>query len=114
MEQIFLSTDANQVFKVTLGGQSITLLMRYQNVSESWFISVYNSVNNEPFVINRRLSPVYPVFGQMFTSFIGDFVAGSVSEPSQNIGRNDFNEVFGLYYLSEDEATQYRALLDGN
>lgn len=114
MQQIFLSTDANQFFKVTLGGQSISILMRYQSVSESWFISIYNSVDNIPYVINRRLTPVYLVFGDIFTDFIGDLVAGSVYEPMQDIGRNDFNDVFGLYYLSESEAQSYKAQLDGD
>jgi hypothetical protein len=110
MQQIFLSTDANQIFKVTLGGQSITLLMRYQTVSDSWFISIYNTVDNTPYVINRRLTPNYLVFGNILTDFVGDILSGSVSDPDQNIGRNDFNSVFGLYYLTESEASDYMEL----
>jgi len=110
MQQIFLSTDANQIFKVTLGGQSITILMRFQTVSESWFISIYNTVNNSPYIINKRLTPNYLVFGNILTDFIGDVLAGSVSSPNQNIGRNDFNNTFGLYYLTESEASEYMSL----
>jgi hypothetical protein len=114
MQQIFLSSDANQIFKVTLGGQSITILMRFQTVSESWFISLYNTVDNTPYVINRRLTPNYLVFGNMFTDFVGDIIAGSVSETFENIGRNDFNNVFGLYYLTESEASDYMELQDAS
>lgn len=107
MLQILLSTDANQVFKTNLGGQSVTILMRYQTVSESWFISIYNTVDNSAYVENKRLNPSVFIFGNIFTSFQGDIIALS-NNTNENIGRNDFNDVYGLYYITEDEKTALR------
>jgi len=112
MLQLLLSTDANQTFRTNLNGQSVTIIMRYQTVSESWFFSLYNTVDLEPLVINRRIEPGVLVFGHILKDFSGDFIAVS-SSTIANIGRNDFNTIYGLYYVTDEEVDQIENILNG-
>lgn len=103
MQQITVTTDANQIFKTVLNNQAVTIKLRWQDVSSTWFISVYNTENNDPYIINKRLNNNVLVFDAFFTEFIGDIIAFSDSTPDENIGRNDFETIYNLYYLTPDE-----------
>lgn len=111
MQQIPVSTDANQSFKITLNNQSIKIKLRWQDISGSWFISLYDAQTGDAYIESRRLCPNIFVFSALDTSFSGDIVPFSQSNANDNIGRNDFQTDYGLYYFSPADLAE---LVDGN
>ena len=105
MQRITITDDANQVFKTTLGGQVVSISLAWQDVSKSWFFSLFNDT-----IIceNRRITPAIFILNYVFTNFSGDFMAISESEPEAEITRNNFLTVYDFYYFTAEEKEQIK------
>ena len=108
MQEIPITTDAHQIFKVVLNNQQITIELRWQDVSNSWFISLYDSASNNPYLINRRLKGNVLLFNHFLNDFTGDIIAYSTAYPNNNIARDDFNSIYKLYYLTSEEVSELK------
>ena len=105
MQIIPIGTDAYITFKTLLGTQLVNIDLRWQDVSSSWFISVYNQtqtfIQNKRLVENSFILARFPLRG-----FEGAIIALSESDPLSRLNRDSFSLDFNLYYLTEDELNE--------
>lgn len=102
MQKIPVSTDAYSTFKVLLNGQLVNIDLRWQDVSSSWFISIYDQ--NNTFIQNKRLVENTYILAQFpLRGFDGAIIAVSENSPLNKLTRDSFNSEYGLYYLTRDE-----------
>lgn len=102
MQKIPISTDAYSTFKILLNGQLVNIDLRWQDVSSSWFISIYDQ--NNTFIQNKRLvENTYILSKFPLRGFDGAIIAVSESNPLVSLDRDSFNSDYELYYLTRDE-----------
>jgi hypothetical protein len=100
MQQIPVSTDAFATFKVLLDNQLVNIDLMWQDVSQSWFISVYSS--DKVFIDNKRLVENELILAKFrLRGFKGGLVASSFT--NEKLDRDSFSKDFSLYYLTEAE-----------
>jgi hypothetical protein len=102
MQKIPVSTDAYSTFKVLLNDQLVNIDLRWQDISSSWFISIYDQ--NATYIQNKRLvENTYILSKFPLPGFDGAIIAVSQSEPLGRLGRDSFNSEYELYYLTREE-----------
>ncbi len=102
MLQIPVSTDAYSTFKILLNNQLVNIDLRWQDISSSWFISVYNP--DTTFIQNKRLVENTYILSKLpLRGFDGAIITISENEQLANLNRNSFSSEFGLYYLTREE-----------
>jgi hypothetical protein len=103
MKKIKVSTDTNQTFKILLNNQLVRITLAWHDISNAWFISIYDINKNITYMKNKKINNNVFLFDSYYNLFSGDIVAFSTSSPYKNIEKEDFNSIYGLYYLTPAE-----------
>ena len=107
MQEVPLTNDADQQFTTILGGQSVRIRATWQDIGESWFLSVFND-DEAPLFTGTRIKSGIPIINFKLVDFVGDFVAIVLDVGTLEPGRNAWGRTHGLYYLTGDEAEGVR------
>ena len=98
MQIIPVTNDASQVFRTTIGGQSVRVRLAWSDAAEAWFFSM------DGFANGALVHSGVPLMRSILTDFVGDVIAISTVTPEQEVGRNSWNDTHTLIYLTEAEA----------
>lgn len=102
MQQIVITSDANQEFTTLLNGVQYKINLWWSDVAKRWYISIFDSQGNA-IVQGSRVMVRFPVIGQLLTDFVGDLYAIPVADETNSIGRNDWGVAYNFYYLTPNE-----------
>lgn len=105
-QQLKLEADASQRFQTTLADQAVYIDLSWQDISESWFLSL-ELTDGTPIVGARRVSTNTPILQGILTpGFKGDLVAVSLATPVAELARDSWTTTHTLTYYEEGESVE--------
>lgn len=102
MQQITVTSDANQEFTTLLGNVEYKLNIWWSDVAASWYITVFDNLGNQ-IISGARLNLGIPVFAGLVTSFVGDIYLSPLADLNAPFDRNAWGNTYELLYLTPDE-----------
>lgn len=106
MAQIIdLTTDSNQKQDVLVDGQPVSITMRFSDIPEAWYFSLFDLTDNVSIVDNvRSLTNVLLIINKGL-AFRGNFsiVASSEADRDLEVTRDSLGQTHFLNYLFDSE-----------
>jgi len=104
-EIINLTTDANQKQEVVVDGQPVSVTMRFSDIPEVWYFSLFDLTNNVSIIDNVRATTNALLIINKAIEFRGNFsvVANSNAIKNEDVTRDNLGVTHFLIYLAEDE-----------
>ena len=102
---ITLTTDANQKQEVVVDGQPVIITMRFTDLPEAWYFSLFNLSTNLSIADGVRATTNILLLANKATEFRGNFaiISNSDTTQEQDVTRDNLGITHFLNYLSEDE-----------
>lgn len=101
-KKIKIDNSASQRFQTTLDGQTVTIELRWMDVSESWFISLI-ATSGEYILKNRRMTTNFSIFENLYTDFQGTLIPEAITIPPVPLSRNPWETTHRLKYYAANE-----------
>ncbi|MYD94839.1 MAG: hypothetical protein F4Y02_14365 [Chloroflexi bacterium] len=105
MQVVPLTSTARQILTTTLGDQIVTLRLRWQPLSEAWYLTMDHG--DTRLVTARQLTPWERVLREAARGFDGDFlIIAARGQDHTALGRKAWTETHALWYLTNAELAQ--------
>ena len=101
MQLIPLSLDTNQTFAIELNGLQMRVDLRWQDIGQGWFMSLY--VAGSPVLLNGRLNSASGFLASILHNVGGDFVPLPKTTPAEELSRYCWEDTHVLVFMTNEE-----------
>ena len=106
MQALLLTGNARQTFNTLLGGQRVVVRVRWQPLSEAWYLTI--DQEGQRVATSRQITPWERLIGPV-SSFSGDFlVLAAVGYDTADVGRDAWTQTHALWFLTDAELAEAR------